>query len=389
VTDRRLPRLNGSLRELRNGNHEPRSWTERVLQSLGARTVFADSVLGDLAEERARRATAHGPVSARWWYACEALRSAPYLLWNAVGHGGWRGRARAATVLGAVALVPLVTALVFRLRDGPPVHLVMGTGDAADGLIVNSVRPLQLSMRVLDAAGHVLGSTGVSYRWESGAPASVTPTGVVTCAQPGDALLRASVGAVTSSLRLRCRPVSDVRAPAMLDLVVSDRLQDVPFVALDAQGRPVSLLAGRITVGDSSMVTVKGSRMRGRAAGSTSVTVRIGDRESFSSVHVYERVSSLARIRPGQHVAVSVHLPTGDISRWRIPAGSYSLGILPDRESGVRPGLAVVGANCKPVLGHLWCAAGHDATVIAYHPRNIDVSQVLDAVIVVWRQDDP
>jgi hypothetical protein len=39
-------------------------------------------------------------------------------------------------------------------------------------------------MRVLDAAGRLLESKGVHYRWASGAPVSVSPSGVVTVFEP-------------------------------------------------------------------------------------------------------------------------------------------------------------------------------------------------------------
>lgn len=184
------------------------TWVEHMLHSLGAHPSFADAVLGDMAEERARRAAEDGAGAARWWYACEAFRSAPHLLWNAALHGGFHGRVRAAALLAAAACAPIVF-----LLNGPPTCLVVD-GDVAEGIVVNSVRPIQLSTRALDATGHVLEANGVRYEWASGVPLSVSPTGVVTCTRPGDAAVRASLGAMVTSVRIRCRPAYDVRARA-------------------------------------------------------------------------------------------------------------------------------------------------------------------------------
>lgn len=52
---------------------------ERVLLSLAAGPV-QDDVLGDLAEEFARRSERDGASHARWWYRREALRTMPHLV---------------------------------------------------------------------------------------------------------------------------------------------------------------------------------------------------------------------------------------------------------------------------------------------------------------------
>ena len=388
MTAGRVRRVAMAVRESANRAHLSRSWTERVLQGLGAHPDFTDSVLGDLAEEHARRTVEDGALTARRWYVREAARAVPHLLWNAARHGGPRGRTRAAAVVSAVALLPLAAFVALQLRDGPPAHLVIGSGHA-DGLIVNNVRPVQLLTRVLDGAGHLLPSTCVQYRWESGSPTSVTPGGVVTCTHAGDAMLRASLGTVATRIRLQCRPVLDVRAPGMLDLVAGGPPRDVPFEALGTGGRPVTLLAGQIAIADSTVVNVTGSRIRGRTAGTSSMRVLVGDRGSFTDVHVYEPVLTPERIRPDQHLAVSVRVAGGEMRQWRIPAGEYFIAIIPDGDEQTRPQLAVAGANCTQAVGHLHCQAGPEASVIAYHPQDVDPALQLHGSVVLWRLVDP
>ena len=388
MTGRRVPHVGTSLRA-RWSDAAALSWAERMLHALGAHPAFAEAVLGDLAEEHARREAEVGLLGARWWYAREAFRSVPHLLRNAARHGGTRGRARAAAVLAAAALLPLASLLALRHRDGPPARLVIGSSDVNEGLILNGVRPVRLPVKVLDAAGHVLQSTGVRYQWKSGAPMKVTPAGVITCAGHGDAILRASLGSATTDIWLRCRPVKEVEAPVMLHLIVGGASQGVPFEARDSAGRRVTLLSGRIAVSDSSVVTLTGSRVRGRAAGSAWMTVRMGDGESFSSVHVYERVSSVERIRPGQHMAVSVRVSGGEMQQWHIPPGDYLLGVIADGEEQAKPRLAIIGANCVRRDYHLLCAAPHGAEVVAYHPQDVDPAQVLRGDLAVWRREVP
>lgn len=103
----RYPRVAASFHERRRAMRRASSLLERLVYALGADPVFTDAVLGDLAEERARREERQSAIAARWWYVREAFRSTPHLLWNAARHGGSRGRRRAAMVIALAALAPV------------------------------------------------------------------------------------------------------------------------------------------------------------------------------------------------------------------------------------------------------------------------------------------
>jgi hypothetical protein len=285
-------------------------------------------------------------------------------------------------------LILPVAVLSFAACKGPPARLVAGI---ADTVVVNNRRAVQLPIHVLDAAGHVLPDTGVRYRWTAGTPISVSSTGVVTCTQSGDATVRASLGALTTQLFLRCRPVRDVRGLRMMNLVVGDSAQDIPFEAVDVDGRPVTMLTGQVTVGDSTIATLDGLRIRARAPGATDVTMRVGDREGFMTVHTYERVRTPEGIRPGQHVAVPVRLAGGEMRQWRISASpeTYFLAMLPDRDEQQMPRLAILGAQCGRGMdaNSFFCLARQDASVMVYHPQDIDPAKMLTGTLAVWRQD--
>jgi len=270
---------------------------------------------------------------------------------------------------------------------GPPARLVAGS---ADTVIVNSLRPVHLPVQVLDEAGHVLADTAVRYRRMAGVPVSVSATGVATCTEPGDATVRASLGSLATQLLLRCRPVRSVRALRMLNVVAGGPAQDLPFEALGVDGQPVTLLTGKITLEDSTVAAIEGVRIRGRRQGSTGVTMRVGDRQAFMSMHVYEQRRTPEGILPGEHVAVPVRLAGGEMRRWRISASPelYFLEMLPDRDEQSMPRLTIVGASCGPALSahSFFCLAQHDASVIVYHPQQVDSAQELSGTLAVWRQ---
>lgn len=284
-------------------------------------------------------------------------------------------------------LIFAVLFLTLASCKGPPARLVAGRGDT---VVVNNHRPVQLPIRVLDAAGRPLDSSCVRYQWLAGTLISVSTNGVASCTEPGDATVRASLGSLVRDLIVLCRPVREVRTIRMMNLVVGEPAQELPFEAIDAAGRPVTLLTGQVTVSDSMIATVEGVRIRARAQGSTDLTMRVGDQLGFASVHVYEPARSPEGIRPGQHVAVPVRLGGGEMRRWRIAASrdNYFLTILPDDDARPAPSLAIVGANCVPGLGpnSYFCLAQHDASVIVYNPQRVDSAQKLSGTLAVWRQ---
>jgi hypothetical protein len=321
MTARRAPRLTMS--------HPWRSempLAERFLHALGAQPSFADAVLGDLAEERARRTREQGAGRASWWYVREALRSAPHLLWNAVRHGGAQGRVRAALVAGAIALVPTIVTLLL-LRDAPPARLfVDGQLGGAYGIVLNTTHPIRLAMRVLDANGRTLPSNDVRFEWLAGARVPLTSTGVVTCTESGDAELRAAVGAVTTKFELHCRPVKVFRAPAWLQLVAGGGVRNLAFEAVGPDGRPVWELAGDLRIFDSSVARLEGTRIRPVKPGHTVVTMRVGDAETYTGVSVYEPVASFVGLRADQRFIVApVSVAKGDTIRWPLPVGLFQL----------------------------------------------------------------
>lgn len=335
-----------------------RSLSERVLLALGADPVFVESVLGDLAEEYAARYERDGPGVARVWYAREALRSAPHVVQNAIRCGTPRTRARLAMSLAAVAMVVTAPVVAMLVRDGPPAHLVADGGAEAGGIVVNNISPVTLEMRVLDKDGSVLESSDVRYRWEAGAPITVTPEGAVTCTHHGDATVRASLGDIATSVEILCRPVLNIRASSWIDFVSGDTARHLPFEALGVEGRHITQLRGAASVWDTSVARLVGSSIHPRAVGRTSVDVKVGDKEVQMSVFVHETVRSLEGLRADQRlVAIPVQLAQGDTVRWTLPRGALWVKYWPRRAGEAPPTIVLEGTA--------WCTAGNGIRV--YH----------------------
>lgn len=367
---------------------------ERVLHSLGAHPSFADALLGDLAEERARRASERGATSATLWYLREALRAVPHLLLNALRHGGAPGRARAIAVMVGVAALPALATLAL-LQEPPPARLVVdGQGGGEEGIVLNSLHPVQLAMHALDEKGRTLTKTQVQYRWIGGMELPVTANGVVTCRNEGDAELLASAGKVQTTLLVRCRPVKRLYTDMWLQLVARGAAQPLGVFAFGPDSAAVTLLAGDIHVGDTTVAMLSGRGIRPRAPGHTVIIMRIGDAEAITGVSVYEPVPSLATLRPEQKFVVApVRVARGDTIHWPLPRGLFWLAYRRTSDAQSLPQFDVTGpVMCMPDLGadvsHVSCLVrGAGASIRITHPGT--VAGAIEGRLALERRPDP
>lgn len=364
-----------------------RSLAETLLVAAGVDPDFAESVLGDLAEEYAARLTREGAGRAGMWYVREMVRCAPHLLWSGVRHMYRHDRARFVAYAGCATVAATLVIATLHFADGPPVRLVGGMAGAGDTLVLNNVMPVRLPVRVLDARGHVLESNGVRYHWASGMRVPVSENGVVTCAKRGDVTVRASLGAVATSVVVRCRPVEKIYLESTIDLVVGDSAEPVPFEAVDSAGRRVELLAGSMRILDTTVAKLEGVRVRARSAGSTLVGVFAGDRGGWTEVNVYERASSPSRIRPDQNIAIPVSLASGDTRRWPLPAGSYVISMRPEG-SALR--FAILNGSCGPIpfVRKYLCGVRAGASIIVYNPWRREATAAVGADLALMRLTD-
>lgn len=356
MTSPRQQRLAGSFGWPR-GRAAPRDvrLTEELLRGLGGDSAFVDDVLGDLAQERARKTREEGALPAAWWYLREAVRAVPHLAWYAARYGGLRGQVRVAAALAIVLAIPAFAFVAQLVIAGAPARLVVEGQRGArleDGLIVNSRRPVQLPLRVFDAKGHALDPALVHYRVVAGDSIGLTASGAVTCTHAGDAMLRATAGSVATSLIVRCRPVRGVKAWRSAQFVAGDSAYTLPFSAVDPEGQPVHLLAGERWVGDTTVARLEGNQLRPLAPGVTRVSTAIGDVEAHTWISVYELVPSLEGLRADQRFVIArVRLARHDSLAWKLPIGLFWLRYHRDSIGAPMPRLRASGkAMCMPEL---------------------------------------
>lgn len=360
---------------------------DRLLISLGCDPHLISDLLGDLREEYADRSARHGDLAARFWYAREILRSAPHLLWSAVHRATPAARVRvAAYALAGIGTLSVLT-IAWVTRKGPPARLV-ATQDYSEGIVVNNIRPVQLSMGVVDAAGRPLKGADIRYRRVSGSPIEISAHGAVRCGQRGDALVRASLGNLNKDFVVHCEPIKEIREAGWGNFVIGQHARTLSVDAIGLDKAPVTRIAARLRVDDSTIATLDGSALRPLRPGSTRVDIDIGDQTLSMLVTVFERVTTFEGLTPGQRwVVAPVHLTRGESLRWPLPVGDFFMGFGSDSTESLTPrgfgSIRIVPSSFKmSVDGPIMCmpdlqrgvqnthclARGPGATLTITHP---------------------
>lgn len=321
----------------------PELVTDRALLALGGDPAFVADLLGDLSEEYTYRAAHDAVYAARLWYVREVVRSTPHLVCNAIRHGTPAARARLAAYILAVVVSLSVLTIAWLTRNGPPARLV-AAGIDSDAIVVNNLGPVQLSMRVLDAAGHGLKQTDVRYQRVAGVPIPVSTRGIVQCKQRGDAVVRASLATLHKDFVIHCQPIRTLRSAGWGNFVVGESARVLSVDAVGPDGDPVTRIAARLRIDDSTIATLDGDgRLRPLRPGNASIDVEIGDRRAGAFVTVYEPVRTFEGLRPDQRwVVAPIHLTRDASLRWPLPTGRFFLSFSAD-SSEVPPTRGFVG----------------------------------------------
>jgi hypothetical protein len=301
--------------------------TERALLALGGDPAFITDLLGDLNEEYTHRAAQDGVHAARLWYLREMVRSTPHLVWNAIRHGTPNARARLLASMLAIVVTFSSLTVAWLTRNGPPARMVVGAGIDSDGVVVNNVEPVQLSLRVLDAAGHRLEQTDVRFQRMSGAPVPLSPRGVIKCTQRGDAVVRASLATLQRDFVIHCQPVRTIRGLEWGNFMAGEPARTLALDAIGLDKQPVTRIAARLRVVDSTVATLTdGGQLRPLRPGFTPIEVQIGDNFADAGVTVFEQVRSFDGLRPDQRwVVAPIRLARGESLRFPLPTGLFFL----------------------------------------------------------------
>jgi len=387
VTPRRAAHVGDGTgnRVARTGAELP-SMVEQLLLTLGVDPDFTGAVFGDFAEEYAHRGLHDGISAARRWYLRELLRSTPHFVRSWFRHARRYQPVRLAATLSGLVVAASAIVISFATRNGPPARLER----IPDAIIVNSPEPVQFRLNVLDAAGHVLRDKRVRYQWESGDRLNVSTTGVVTCTERGDALVRASFAAIRTTFLLRCRPIDrfakDWAGQPLL--VVGGPDQALRIQALRVDGTRETSLAGTAIVRDSDIASLNGLSVHAKSPGGTMVYVWIGGIVDVIPITVFKRVDNTNALHPFDYFAPSLRLASGQTSEWHIPAGKYFISFRPDSIASQALMLSTPGATCSQFgdAYSYFCDASIDAKLVVTAPGGASPGREFSGYLGVQRR---
>lgn len=389
----RIPRGPGCIGAPRTGDRQPatprsRAMTEHSLDSLDFDRTLMHDVLGDLAEERARRIVCEGYSAAIWWYVRELARSTPHVAGDVVRRAlrTQRGRVVVLAIAALVSVVCVAIAVAFTIR-AVPARLGLGQNDT---VVVNNEWPARIPVQLLDERGRTLDedASGARFRSFAGNGISVSRTGEVTCRRSGTARVVVTRGALSRAFVLQCAPLHSLwfRA-AEQALVVGGPAEPFSFRGAAPDSSPVERLVGTVTVDDSDIVSVDGSFLRPHRAGTTMLRVIIGDKHDDIRLTVHEPAISPSQIAIDQVYSRDVSLAPGTELRWPIEHGLYTIWLRPPAGEQ-RPSLHLMlqNFNCAGMFSQeRFCVALHGAVLRVIAPAGTGSNAPLVGRLFVTR----
>jgi hypothetical protein len=273
-----------------------------------------------------------------------------------------------------------------------PDHLSIGSSDT---VIVNARGPVALAVHAFDRAGREIRARGLRYETRAGGNhVHISTDGVVTCDGRGDATLVVSSGSVSTRGVIRCQPIRGFRQTPRMVLLTGGPPKPVAVSAVGLDGEPVTAIAARMSVGDTTVVRLVAGSVVPRAPGETFVDVEAGDCAVSVPVEVLERVATLDSLQPYQEFAVpSLRLGVGESRSWRVPAGRFELWLEPVGDARSSLALAGLGLKCARFPGddrqHYSCVSYSGGSVIVRDAGRGGSTQPLVGHLLVRRLAGP
>ena len=252
---------------------------------------------------------------------------------------------------------------------GPPARLVAGR---AGTIVVNSRNAVTLPVQVLDDAGRELPASALRFERVAGDSLALSPNGRITCHRRGDAEVQVSLGALSTRFALRCRPIKGFRFiyGDGRPLVVGGAPRALQFIAVGVDDLPERMLAGTLSILDSTVAELRGSTVFPRAAGETMVELDLGECLWAIGVSVHQRVASPSALRSAEDIFLisPLRLVDGERRGWRLPRGEYRVGLLTQAGVEAKLELGTTAMNCVP-----WITGGQDYNCVALAGAAVDV----------------
>jgi hypothetical protein len=261
------------------------------------------------------------------------------------------------------------SACTFGAAREPDAQLIHFSAASGDTIIVNNEKPVPLPLPGLGEPARARPGDAVSFAPIASHEVDLTAEGTVTCRRYGNATVRATIAGASRTYQLLCRPVhvfytfggpiQFVTGGDVPGLPV-DSVQVMNVYARGPDNEPVTRLRGTLFIPDARVARGDGLRIVARGVGSTLTGISVGDHHAGQGVYVFERVPTLATLRPDQRmVALPITLSAGETKRVTVPPGTWKFIMAPAGDSIRGIQYRVEGAACSrdrmPIRRSAYC----------------------------------
>lgn len=279
-------------------------------------------------------------------------------------------------------------AVLMACSDAGPLRLVAGRSDT---VIVNSRGLVPLNLRLVDTAGIGRQAKGVVFRLVRGDNIEVTKDGQVKCSRSSDGEIAATIGDLSTTVTLLCRPIVSIGIPRLLRLPVGAPPTRLEFGAIGVDGEPIDMIAGTASIGDTLVATLVEGEVRGRARGITAVELEAGGCATSVPIEVIEANARADALLPNQQYGESLSMSAGELRSWRVPPGRYEISLFDAKGAPQYLRLASYEMNCAAVPyaeQQYSCIARDRASVIVRHTELPGRGRDSRAILLVHRRAD-
>lgn len=211
---------------------------------------------------------------------------------------------------------------------------------ASRDFVLYGNEPFELAVRVIDRFGSIRPKRELKMRVVAGSVVQVrAQNNEVICNRAGAAHVELRAGTLRESITVTCRPITALRWPRTVEMMVGDPPQPVVVQAVLASGEEQVMRPLSLTTRNEDVARMRGDSVVAVSPGSTSLDAELGGRSVRLGVFVSAVIAS---------DTLSLH--AGQFRNWVLDPGRYTMTVAPVQPQRERRWLDFFadGTRCAP-----------------------------------------
>jgi hypothetical protein len=214
-------------------------------------------------------------------------------------------------VRGLIAASTLLGALSCQRPDAARIEL------ARRDFELYGREPFELPVRVIDRDGSVRPKRELHMQVVLGSVVHVLPeNNAVVCDRAGAAQVELGSGALRETVTITCRPITSLRWPRIIEMMVGDPPRPVAVQADFGSGEEAVMRPLSLTTRNEAIARMRGDSVVAVSPGSTTLDVELGGRSVRLGVFVSAVIAS-----------DTLSLRAGQVRNWMLEPGRYTMTV--------------------------------------------------------------